>query len=264
MASLNVAMMALWSSLKAERRDAWRGWETLGIAGPAAETPVERALSFVCSPPLWQLLLLLLGLTVGLALHFALLQLLGNLPRRRVGRLGNCRLCRWPLALSAGVLFLLTALRFAPGAALAGAILLSSALLLLAVVDAATLRLPDVVTQPLLWLGLLFNLGTTFVPLPDAVCGAVIGYLMLWGVNGCYRLVCRRHGLGAGDFKLLAALGAWLGWRALPPLLLLAATGGLMCVICVRRWRGADLAPPLAFGPWLALAGALLLFWNGG
>ncbi len=182
-------------------------------------TPVERALFFVCSPPLWQLLLLLLGLTAGLALHFALLQLLGNLPRRRVGRLGNCRLCRWPLALSAGVLFLLAALRFAPGAALVGAILLSSALLL-AVVDAATLRLPDVVTQPLLWLGLLFNLGATFVPLSDAVCGAVIGYLMLWGVNGGYRLVYRRHGLGAGDFKLLAALGAWLGWRALPPLLL--------------------------------------------
>ncbi|MGL9723605.1 hypothetical protein [Sodalis sp. (in: enterobacteria)] len=125
MASLNVAMMALWSSFGAEQRDAWRGWETLGGAGPAAGTPVERALFFVCSPPLWQLLLLLLGLKAGLALHFALLQLLGNLPRRRVGRLGNCRLCRWPLALSAGVLFLLAALRFAPGAALAGAILLS-------------------------------------------------------------------------------------------------------------------------------------------
>ncbi|WP_308825226.1 A24 family peptidase [Sodalis praecaptivus] len=111
---------------------------------------------------------------------------------------------------------------------------------------------------------MLFNLGATFVPLQDAVCGAVIGYLMLWGVNGGYRLVCRRHGLVAGDFKLLAALGAWLGWRALPPLLLLAATGGLMCVVCVRWWRGADLASPLAFGPWLALAGALLLFWNGG
>ncbi|MFT4465189.1 MAG: prepilin peptidase [Sodalis sp. (in: enterobacteria)] len=176
-------------TLGAGWRDAWRGWGTLGVAGPAEGTPVERALSVVCTPPLWQLLLLLLGLTAGLVLH----------------------------------------------SALAGAVLLSSALLL-AVVDATTLRLPDVVTQSLLWLGLLFNLGATFVPLPDAVCGAVTGYLMLWCVNGCYRLVCRHHGLGAGDFKLLAALGAWLGWRALL-LLLLAATAGLMCILCVRRWR---------------------------
>lgn len=212
------------------------------VAPVGLPSGVQVALSDVFTPPLWQILLLLLGLTVGLALHLVLLHPLGSYPflrcppQRSRGRGGGPLTRRWPLALCVGVLFLLAAVHFAPGAALAGAVMLLSALLLLAVVDAATWRLPDAITQPLLWLGLLFNLGATFVPLSDAVWGAVSGYLTLWCVNGVYRLVRRRHGLGAGDFKLLAAMGAW---RALPLLLLLAATGGLLCVLCLRRWRDA-------------------------
>ncbi|RLR18197.1 prepilin peptidase [Sodalis-like symbiont of Bactericera trigonica] len=182
-----------------------------------------------------------LRITVGLALHVALLHLLANLPLASHPSPAQ----RWPFNASLPAVAVrwctVSAGRslFAPGAALAGAIMLLSALLMLAVVDAVTLRLTDIITQPLLWLGLLFNLGATFVPLSDAVWGAVAGYLSLWCINGVYRLARRRHGIGAWDFKLLAALGAWLGWRGLPLLLLLAATGGVFCILCLRRWRDA-------------------------
>lgn len=247
MARLDAAMMAIIGVFWEDGPPvASEGLARVAPAGLPGGVPVS--LSDVFTPPLWQMLLLLLGLTVGLALHLVLLHLLECSPflrcppRYRHGRRSNPLTRRWPLALCVGVLFLLAAVHFAPGAALAGAVMLLSALLLLAVVDAATWRLPDVITQPLLWLGLLFNLGATFVPLSDAVWGAVSGYLTLWCVNGVYRLARGRHGLGAGDFKLLAALGAWLGWRALPLLLLLAAAGGVLCILCLRRWLGAALA----------------------
>lgn len=124
--------------------------------------------------------------------------------------------------------------------------------------------LPDRLTQPLLWGGLLCNLEARWTPLDEAVVGAVAGYGCLWLLNAFYRQVRRRNGIGQGDFKLLAALGAWLGWTALPLLVSLAATFGLSMAMARglrhrRAWR-----TPLPFGTWLAAAGWLCLLMGAG
>lgn len=137
------------------------------------------------------------------------------------------------------------------------------ALLLLVRIDLRWHLLPDIVTLPLLWVGLLVNLKGAIVPLPQAVLGASVGYVFFWLVHHAFRLLARREGMGYGDFKLLAALGAWLGLWALPGLVLAAAllgvVGGLWQV-----WRGRTRwGQPLPFGPWLALAGALAVLVPG-
>lgn len=144
----------------------------------------------------------------------------------------------------------------ATGAALA-AIVCTLVLLTLAWIDAETGYLPDALTMPLLWLGLLVNLQGTFASLDHAVVGAVAGYLLLWCVYMVFLLLTGRQALGFGDLKLLAALGAWLGWMALPRMLIVAALLGLT-VALVRRVSG-KLAPGQAFsfGPYLAVAGVM-------
>ncbi|MFA7439048.1 A24 family peptidase [Castellaniella sp.] len=129
----------------------------------------------------------------------------------------------------------------------------------LAWVDARTGLLPDGLTLPLLWLGLLVNLNDTFARLPDAVLGAVAGYGVLWLLAHGYAGLRGREGVGQGDFKLLAALGAWLGWQAVPTVLLLASLGGLAMAAWLAWRRRLPADPALAFGPWLALAGAWVL-----
>ena len=126
------------------------------------------------------------------------------------------------------VLFILAASRFPPGLTLAAAWLFMSMLLVLAVIDCHTALLPDVLTLPLLWLGLLFSLQRGVVPLEEAVVGAVSGYLCLWGLYWLFRFATGREGLGYGDFKLAAALGAWVGWQVLPSVLLFASVSGLI------------------------------------
>src|SRR5690606_6272946 len=127
-----------------------------------------------------------------------------------------------------------------------------------------TQLLPDALTLPLLWLGLLFNLDGGFVTLESAVLGAALGYLSLWLIYHTFRLVTGREGLGYGDFKLLAALGAWLGWQALPMLLLVASAAGalfgLLLLISGRLHRGQ----PMPFGPFLAGAGLVSLYFHDG
>ncbi len=144
-----------------------------------------------------------------------------------------------------------------PAALAATACLIS--LLALAWIDARTGLLPDALTLPLLWAGLLVNLGGGFAPLRDAVLGAAVGYLCLWLLYQVFLRLTGREGMGYGDFKLTAALGAWLGWQALPAVLLAASLGGL----CFALWlRAAGRAVPgqhLVFGPWLALAGGGVL-----
>jgi len=132
-------------------------------------------------------------------------------------------------------------------------------LLTLAWIDAQTGLLPDLLTLPLLWLGLLVNLRGGFVALPDAVLGAVAGYLILWCVYWAFRLCTGREGLGRGDFKLLAAVGAWLGWAALPPVLLLASVLGLAAVLLLRAAGRMRLGDPLSFGPCIAAGGVAAL-----
>jgi len=134
-------------------------------------------------------------------------------------------------------------------------------LLTLAWADALTGLLPDALTLSLLWLGLLVNLNHTFAALPDAVIGAVAGYLFFWLMHQLFWLLTRREGLGHGDFKLLAASGAWLGWQALPGIVLLASVSALFITV-VRRWRsGTTMTQALYYGPYLALAAIARLFW---
>ncbi|MFJ5335500.1 prepilin peptidase [Pectobacterium sp. CHL-2024] len=159
--------------------------------------------------------------------------------------------------------FLTAGLLWLPGMALWGALILLSFLLVLTVIDIKTLLLPDVLTLSLLWIGLLFNLSETFVPLSDAVVGAMAGYLSLWLLYWVFKYVTGKEALGYGDFKLLAALGAWLGWQALPNLVLVAALSGLVVTLVWRGLRKEDTAKPLAFGPWLAMGGVFGVIMNG-
>lgn len=149
---------------------------------------------------------------------------------------------------------------FAPGLAALSAIVFVLALLTLAWVDAETGLLPDLLTLPLLWLGLLVNLNGIFASLNDAVLGAVAGYLLLWLIYWGFLLGSGREGLGQGDLKLLAALGAWLGWAALPWVLLISASLGLAAALGLRLLGRMKVGDALSFGPFLAVAGILTLF----
>jgi len=134
-------------------------------------------------------------------------------------------------------------------------------LLVLAWIDARTGLLPDALTLPLLWLGLLVNLDHRFAMLPDAVLGAVVGYLFFWLIYQIFFLLTRRAGLGYGDFKLLAAIGAWLGWQALAGVVVAASVAALAITFIRRKRSGDDLRLALHYGPYLATAGVARLFW---
>ncbi len=135
-------------------------------------------------------------------------------------------------------------------------------LLALTMIDFDTQLLPDGITLPLLWAGLIVNLWSTFAPLPDAVIGAVAGYLSLWAVYWAFKLIRGKEGMGYGDFKLLAALGAWLGWQVLPVIVLLSSVVGACIGMTLIVFKGRDHSVPMAFGPFLAIAGAIALFFG--
>ena len=135
-------------------------------------------------------------------------------------------------------------------------------LLALTVIDLNTMLLPDQLTLPLLWLGLLLNVGGMFASLPDAVIGAAAGYLALWSVYHGFRLLTGKEGMGYGDFKLLGALGAWMGWQALPGIILLSSLVGAILGIAMMLLRGKDKNTPIPFGPYLAIAGLIWFFWG--
>ncbi len=132
----------------------------------------------------------------------------------------------------------------------------------LSAIDFDTQLLPDSITLPLLWLGLLLNLNSTYTDLPSAVIGAAAGYLALWSVFWLFKLATGKDGMGYGDFKLLAALGAWMGWQMLPVIILLSsivgACVGIMLIVATRRGKNI----PIPFGPYLAAAGTIALFWG--
>jgi leader peptidase (prepilin peptidase) / N-methyltransferase len=136
------------------------------------------------------------------------------------------------------------------------------ALLALTMIDFDTQLLPDGITLPLLWAGLIVNLWNMFAPLQDAVIGAVAGYLSLWTIYWVFKLVRGKEGMGYGDFKLLGALGAWLGWQLLPVIVLLSSVVGAVIGISLIAFRGRDHSVPMAFGPFLAIAGAIALFFG--
>lgn len=182
---------------------------------------------------------------------------------------GRCAACggaispRYPMVeILTGLLFGYAAWHWGPGAQATAACCLLGAMIALGFIDLDTRLLPDNITLPLVWAGLLVNLHGVFVPIEEAVLGAVAGYLSLWLIYHLFRWLTGKEGMGYGDFKLLAALGAWLGWTMLLPIALMASLAGAVVGITLVLLRGHDRAVPIPFGPWLALGGAVALFWG--
>lgn len=183
---------------------------------------------------------------------------------------GKCSQCKAPISarypaieLLTGVLSGLMVWTFGSGWMGLATLVFLWLLISMTFIDVDTQLLPDDLTYPLLWLGLLLNLDGTFVPLRDAVIGAAAGYLALWAVYWLFKLATGKEGMGYGDFKLLAALGAWLGWKMLPTIILLSsvvgAIVGISLIVFARRGRDK----PIPFGPYLAAAGLIALLYGG-
>jgi leader peptidase (prepilin peptidase)/N-methyltransferase len=184
---------------------------------------------------------------------------------------GKCASCSAPIGIRYPVVELLSALltayigwRFGTTWTTLATMVFGWALIALAVIDLDTFFLPDSITLPLIWLGLLAQLAGLYpaVGIEAAVIGAVAGYLTLWSVFWLFKLVTGKEGMGYGDFKLLAAIGAWMGWKALPLVILLSSLVGAIvgiALIVVRR-QGKDV--PIPFGPYLVVAGLIALFWG--
>ena len=182
---------------------------------------------------------------------------------------GKCSSCKAPISVryplveaATGLLSAYAAFHFGFGLQAAGAILFVWAMIALTGIDFDTQLLPDSITLPMVWLGLLFNLLGTYTSLSSAVIGAMAGYLSLWSVYWGFRLATGKEGMGFGDFKLLAAIGAWLGWQMLPVTILLSslvgAIVGVGLIVLAKRGRNV----PIPFGPYLAAAGLLALFYG--
>jgi leader peptidase (prepilin peptidase)/N-methyltransferase len=135
-------------------------------------------------------------------------------------------------------------------------------LVTLTMIDFDTQMLPDNITLPLLWSGLILNSSNLFTPLESALWGAVTGYMSLWIVYQAFKLLTGKEGMGFGDFKLLAALGAWMGWKALPVIILMSSIVGAIVGIGMILFLGRDKSIPIPFGPYLAAAGFITLIWG--
>ena len=182
---------------------------------------------------------------------------------------GKCKGCgahislRYPAVETiSGILSAFAAWHFGFGLAALGTLLFIWALIALTFIDFDMQLLPDSITLPLLWLGLLLNLSATFTDLHSAVIGAIAGYLALWSVYWLFRFATGKEGMGYGDFKLLAAIGAWLGWQMLPLVILLSslvgAVVGIVLIVAARHGRSV----PIPFGPYLAGGGLIAMFWG--
>lgn len=182
---------------------------------------------------------------------------------------GKCRACKSPISARYPIIELFTGIvsgllvwTYGSGPMGMSTLLFAYLLIAMTFIDVDTQLLPDDLTYPLLWAGLLVNLNGSFVPLPDAVIGAAAGYLVLWAVYWVFKLVTGKEGMGYGDFKLLAALGAWLGWAMLPIIILLSSVVGALVGISLILFakRGRD--KPIPFGPYLAAAGLIALVYG--
>lgn len=182
---------------------------------------------------------------------------------------GRCAGCKTPISkryplveAACGLLSVIVVWHFGLSWQCIAALFFTWTLLALAIIDFDTQLLPDDITLPLLWGGLLLGLGNLFVPLQDAVIGAASGYMILWCVYWLFKLITGREGMGYGDFKLLGALGAWLGWQAIPQIILLSSVAGALFGITMMVFRGRDRQIPMPFGPYLATAGWIVLLWG--
>lgn len=182
------------------------------------------------------------------------------------GRCGNCReriSPRYPLVeLLTAVLSAVVAWQYGFGWPAAGMLLLTWALISLSLIDADTQLLPDSIVLPMLWLGLIANSFGLFTDMHSALWGAVFGYLSLWSVYWLFKLITGKEGMGYGDFKLLAMLGAWGGWQVLPLTILLSSLVGAILGIIILKTRGDASSTPLPFGPYLAIAGWIAIIWG--
>ncbi|MBC3873255.1 prepilin peptidase [Undibacterium flavidum] len=182
---------------------------------------------------------------------------------------GKCRGCKAPISIRYPIIEALTGLlsaymiwHFGSGIAGMAAVVFVWLLVAMTFIDADTQLLPDDLTLSLLWLGLLVNLHDTFSSLDNAVIGAVAGYLSLWSVYWIFKLVTGKEGMGYGDFKLLAALGAWMGWSMLPLIILLSSAVGALIGISMMLIGRLGKGKPIPFGPYLAIAGLIALLWG--
>jgi leader peptidase (prepilin peptidase)/N-methyltransferase len=183
---------------------------------------------------------------------------------------GKCSACKAPISARYPIVEAVTGLlsavlvwHFGSGWLGLASLVFVYLLIAMTLIDYDTKTLPDDLTYPLLWLGLLINLNGTIVPLRDAVIGAMAGYLALWTVYWLFRLVTgREDAMGYGDFKLLAALGAWMGWAMLPTIIILSSVAGAIVGISLIVFAGRDRNNHIPFGPYLAAAGMIALLYG--
>jgi len=182
---------------------------------------------------------------------------------------GKCSCCKQPISIRYPLIEILSAvlstiiiLHFGLNAAGFSALLLTWALIALAAIDFDTQLLPDDITLPLLWFGLVINILTVHSTLNDAVIGAIVGYLSLWSIYWAFKLLTGKEGMGYGDFKLLAVFGAWLGWQAVPIIIIISSVMGSVIGIGLILIKGRDSQLPISFGPYLAIAGWITLMWR--
>ena len=189
---------------------------------------------------------------------------------------GRCAMCkesisaRYPVVeLTTAILATVCAWHFGPGMEAVMAIVLTLALVPVTMIDADTQLIPDSIVLPLMWLGLAMSLfhpvagaDTLFIAPQDAIVGAMAGYLSLWSVYQLFKLVTGKEGMGYGDFKLLAALGAWLGWQALPMIILMSAIVGALVGLTLMALNRHERSVPMPFGPYLAAAGWITMLWG--
>ena len=182
------------------------------------------------------------------------------------GKCSNCSASislRYPLVeLATGLLSAFVAYKLGATWSMVAILIFTWCLICLTMIDFDTQLLPDQITLPLLWLGLLLNINGLFVPIESAVIGAAAGYLSLWSIYWLFKLVTGKDGMGFGDFKLLAAMGAWMGWKVLPLIIVLSSFVGAIVGISIMLIKRQDRSIPIAFGPYLAIAGWIAFFWG--
>lgn len=182
---------------------------------------------------------------------------------------GRCSECKTPISIKYPLVELITGItagvlawHFGYGWPLAGALLFTWLLIAMSIIDIEHQLLPDSLTLLLLWIGLVISLGDIFLPPDQAIIGAAAGYLSLWSVYHLFRLLTGKEGMGYGDFKLLAACGAWMGWKMLPLIILLSSFVGAVVGVAMIAILGRDRQLPIPFGPYIAAAGWIALLWG--
>lgn len=182
---------------------------------------------------------------------------------------GRCSSCKTPISVRypfiealSGLLVFTVAWQLGFGLQATFGIVLTWVLVALTFIDLDHFYLPDNITLPFLWLGLLINIGATFVNLSSAVIGAIVGYLSLWSVYQLFKRLTGKEGMGYGDFKLLALLGAWMGWQMLPVIIILSSLVGAIVGISLILFKNHQRSQPIPFGPYLATAGWIALLWG--